>query len=265
MPIAVAGLDSGKHVLLEKPMGRNLNEARLICNAAQRSNRLVKVGFNHRYHPAIAAGHEVASTATLGRVLNARVVYGHGGRPGYENEWRGDADLAGGGEATDQGVHVFDLLHWYMGVPVEAFASLQTAFWPIAPLEDNVFGMLRYQNGGLASFHTSWTQWKNRFSFEVFCEQGSIAIEGLGRSYGAERLLITRRSLDGSPPNLSEQIFGSEDVSWDKEWNEFVGAILDGTDYMGGPADGIIAMRTLDAVYNSAQTGLPAPLKDDPF
>lgn len=251
-PIAVAALEAGKHVLLEKPMGRNLAEARAIAAAAEASSRLVKVGFNHRYHPAISAAQQLIASAALGHIINLRAVYGHGGRPGYEREWRGDAELAGGGEATDQGVHIFDLMHWFAGLPLEAMAYVQRAVWPIEPLEDNAFGLFRFASGAVASFHTSWTQWKNRFLFEVFAEHGSIAVEGLGKSYGPEQLVITRRNPRGGVPDVHVRRFDEVDSSWAREWDDFYAAVTSGHAYLGGPQDGVAAMAMLDAVYRSS-------------
>jgi predicted dehydrogenase len=255
MPIATAAFGSGKHVLLEKPMGRNLAEAQSIAAAAKSADRLVKVGFNHRYHPALAAAHAELGAGDMGAAINIRAVYGHGGRPGYENEWRGSLELAGGGEATDQGVHIFDLLHWFAGVPSEVFSYVQSAVWPISPLEDNAFGLVRFPSSVVASFHTSWTQWKNRFALEIFCERGSLIVDGLGKSYGPERLVLTHRKHTGGVPDVVEQRFDDHDTSWAKEWDEFVAAVLDGRPYMGGATDGLVAMQILDAVYRSATTG----------
>ena len=255
--IAGAALAAGKHVLLEKPMGRNLEEARLIAEASRRGKRRVKVGFNHRYHPAIARAHAELDVGTIGPPINARVRYGHGGRPGYEKEWRGSAELAGGGELTDQGVHVVDLLHWFLGEPREVYAITQTAVWPLGALEDNGFGLLRYDGGVVASFHTSWTQWKNLFSFEIFGERGSLVIEGLGGSYGEETLTIAHRAMQGGAPDVERLAFPGPDRSWALEWDDFLGGVLDGHPYLGDAEDGLVAMATLDALYRSARQRTP--------
>lgn len=260
--IAVEALNAGKHVLAEKPMGRNLAEAEEMAGAAAVSERLLKIGFNHRYHPAIARAKALVEAGTIGAIVNARVRYGHGGRPGYEREWRADAESAGGGELTDQGAHVCDLLHWFVGRPYEAFAYLQTAFWPISPLEDNAFGLFRFPGGAVASMHTSWTQWKNLFSFELFASHGSVHVRGLGGSYGTERLTIARRKPEGGAPDSEETVYDGPDLSWAAEWDEFVGAIVDGTPYSGSPADGVAAARMIDALYRSARASRPVPLAD---
>jgi predicted dehydrogenase len=250
--IALAALAAGKHVLLEKPMGRNFAEARAIADAAFAARRLVKVGFNHRYHPGIALAHERFAGGAIGALINVRVRYGHGGRPGYEKEWRGNFELAGGGELTDQGVHALDLVHWFAGLPSHLFALTQTAVWPIAPLEDNGFALLRFEGGRVASFHTNWTQWKNLFSLEIFGERGALIVEGLGGSYGVETLTQHERAMQGGAPVTRVERFEGPDESWALEWADFIGALLEGKPYHGGPRDGLAVMAMLRDLYASA-------------
>lgn len=259
--VGTAALEAGKHVLIEKPMGRNLAEARRIAAAAVAARRVLKVGFNHRYHPAIREAHRRFTAGEIGRLINLRARYGHGGRPGYEKEWRGDRALAGGGELTDQGVHVLDLMQWFAGEPLAGFAALQTAVWPLGDLEDNGFALLRFDGGVVGSFHTSWTQWKNLFSLEIFGEEGALLVEGLGRSYGVETITVQRRRI-GGPPEETVQRFEGEDSSWTLEWEDFLGAVLDGRAMLGGPGEGLAVMRALDALYRSAAAGRELPVRD---
>lgn len=256
--IAIEALAAGKHVLLEKPMGRDISEARRIADAARRHGKLVKVGFNHRYHPALAQAHATVASGELGALINIRARYGHGGRAGYEKEWRGNPILAGGGELTDQGVHIVDLINWFAGVPSEAYCLVQTAVWPIEPLEDNAMGLFRFKSGAIASFHTSWTQWKNLFSFEVFCQNGSVTVAGLGKSYGVERLEIARRLQQGGVPEMQDISFDCPDDSWHLEWDDFLNGIQSSAPYMGNIDDGLSAMEMIDMLYRSAKTNLPA-------
>jgi predicted dehydrogenase len=255
-PIAEAALAAGKHVLMEKPMGRNLAEAERLAAAAEASGRILKVGFNHRYHPAVAEVLEAVRAGRLGPLVHILARYGHGGRPGLEKEWRSDPDLAGGGHLLDQGVHVADLIHAVAGEPHEAVAFLRTAVWPIAPLEDNAYALYRYEHGPVAQLHVSMTQWKNRFSFEVVGELGAMAAEGLGGSYGEERVVLTRRRMEGGAPDVAERTFPGPDASWALEWDDFIGAVVEGRPPRHGtPADGVAAMRMVDALYRSASEG----------
>ena len=251
-PIAVAAARAGKHVLCEKPLGRDLGEARAIVCAARDAGVVLKTGFNHRHHPAIRAAHQ--RLPELGRVLFARCRYGHGGRAGYEQEWRGNAVSAGGGELLDQGIHVLDLFRWFVGEFVEVHGVMSTAFWQIAPLEDNAFAWLRTAAGQVASLHASWTQWRNLFSFEVYGEHGALAVEGLGGSYGTERLITTTRR-PGELPLVEEESYPGPDRSWVEEWGEFTRAIRAGEVPLGDGYDGLAAMRLVDAIYRAARVG----------
>jgi predicted dehydrogenase len=251
--VAIAALGAGKHVLLEKPMGRNAVEARAIAEAGKRAGRFVKIGFNHRYHPAIRRAHEELTRGTIGKPINARCRYGHGARPGYENEWRGNRELAGGGEMLDQGVHVVDLLHWFLGRPNRVFGVTQSAVWPLGDLEDNGFATLWLAADVLAQIHTSWTQWKNLFSFEIFGKGGALIVGGLGRSYGQESLTIVRRKMEGGVPEVERILYEDVDHSWRDEWGDFLAAIEIGTSYWGTPVDGVVAMNTIEALYRSAR------------
>jgi predicted dehydrogenase len=172
--------------------------------------------------------------------------------------------MAGGGELTDQGVHVLDLINWFAGLPTSVCAMTQTALWPIAPLEDNAFALLRLDGGAIATFHTSWTQWKNLFSFEVFGERGTLVVEGLGGSYGPEKLEVHERASEGGAPLVRIEEFSGPDDSWRDEWSEFVAAIGHGTPYSGGPADGLAVMATLRALYASAESETFVPVEPLP-
>ena len=258
--IAAAALAAGKHVLVEKPMGRGLAEAERMRAAACAAGRVLKIGFNHRYHPAIMEAWRRVTDGAIGEVINVECRYGHGGRPGYEREWRGDRALAGGGELIDQGVHVVDLVHWFVGIPQQAFAVLQTAVWPLGGLEDNAFGLFRFDGGAVAAFHTSWTQWKNLFCFEVYGRSGAVVVQGLGGSYGAETLTAYRRRPEGGAPDAETRVFEEPDGSWRLEWEDFVRATQGGEGMLGTADDGVTAMRMVDALYRSAASGTVVPV-----
>src|SRR5918999_895184 len=250
-------LEAGKHVLCEKPLGRNAEEAATMVEAARANDRVLKVGFNHRHHPAIARAHELASGGAIGPLLGIRAAYGHGGRPGYEHEWRGDAELAGGGELLDQGVHVVDLCRWFLGDFERVSGVVATWYWQVEPLEDNAFALLRTPSGRVASLHTSWTQWRDLFRLEGFGRDGYLVVDGLGGSYGPERLLVGTRIGDGAVPDEEEWRHDGGDVSWDEEWREFTAAVREGREPLGSGRDGLAVAAILDAIYASARVGTP--------
>jgi len=251
-PITIAALAEGKHVLCEKPLGRNRLEATAMATAAARHRRILKVGFTLRFHRAIRQARAICERGDLGPLFYIRAVYGHGGRPGYTAEWRGSREQSGGGELLDQGVHLLDLSRWFLGDFTQVFGSLGRWFWETGEVEDNAFVVLGTPHGQIASLHASWTQWRNRFLFEVTGRDGFVTVEGLGGSYGVETLTIGRRRPESGPPAEDTVRFDGPDPSWDDDWADFIDAIVSG----GHPAvtgdDGVAVMGLVDAIYEGS-------------
>ncbi len=252
-PISVQALQAGKHVLCEKPPGRTVVEAAEMAVAAQDSQKTLKIGFTLRFHPGIRQAHQVCQHGDIGPLYFLRAVYGHGGRPGYDREWRGNAELAGGGELLDQGVHILDLCRWYLGEMHEVVSVTPRWFWDVAPLEDNAFVLLRNSQGQVANFHTSWTQWKNRFSFEVFGRDGYVKVEGLGGSYGVETLTVGHRLPESGPPREEQVVFDGADSSWQDDWEDFMDAIETGRPPEVSGVEGVEVMKLVEAVYRASR------------
>ena len=223
-PLALQAVEAGCHVLIEKPGACRPDELRAVQEAAAAAGLVVRVGFNHRFHPAILRARELLEGADLGPLLFIRARYGHGGRLGYEREWRADASLSGGGELLDQGAHLLDLTRFFAGDGQLAFAELPSAFWTM-PVEDNAFLCLRMTQGGTAWLHASWTEWKNLFSFEIVHRDAKLEITGLGGSYGTERLTFYEMLPEMGPPDTSSWDWPRGDDSWAAELADVVGAI----------------------------------------
>ena len=219
--VALAAIVAGKHVLVEKPAARSVAELDPLIEMAERLNLVVRVGFNHRYHPALCKAKELCISGAIGELMYIRGRYGHGGRVGYEKEWRANPEQSGGGELIDQGVHLIDLARWFLGdiVNVEGFAS--TFYWDM-PVEDNGFMLLRSARQQVAFLHASCTEWKNLFSFEIFGRLGKLQIEGLGGSYGVERLIYYRMLPQMGPPEITTWEYPMGDTSWANEFAEFL-------------------------------------------
>ena len=130
-----------------------------------------------------------------------------------------------------------------------------------APVEDNVFALFRSSRGQVASLHASWTQWKNIFSFEVLGRRGALLIDGLGKSYGIERLTIQRRREEGGVPDEEVSDFPGPDTSWDAEWDEFLDAVRSGRPVLANATDGLAALRLVEAVYEAARGGMMVSVK----
>jgi predicted dehydrogenase len=251
-PIALAAVEAGRHVLVEKPAGRRPEEVRPVAEAARRRGVVAKVGFNHRFHPAIARAKELVGEGAIGPLLFLRGRYGHGGRPGYEKEWRFDPEISGGGELIDQGSHLIDLARWFLGDVELAFGYGPTYFWP-GRVDDNCFLALRTAAGQLAWLHASWTEWKNQFSLEIMGRAGKLTIDGLGGSYGVERLTWHRMLPQMGPPETASWDYPGPDVSFAREFENFVAAIAGQASANGTIDDAIATLEIVRSVYMQKQ------------
>lgn len=249
-PIVLSALENRKHVLCEKPFGINAKESVAMIRAAEKRKKIIQVGFNHRFHPAIMKAYDIFMKGGIGKILFIRARYGHGGRKGMEKEWRFNKAVSGGGELLDQGVHIIDLARWFGGDFDRAYGLAETKFWK-TKIDDNAFALLR-NKGVTVSFHVSTTNWKNIFSFEIFGESGYLQIEGKGGNYGKETLIYGKRK-PGSVPDIAISKFGAKDTSWMREWENFMGAINGRERVVGAAIDGLRANQIVEAIYESSK------------
>lgn len=249
-PLSLKSLQAGKHVLCEKPLGVSTQEIKKCVETAEKNKLVYKAGYNHRFHPAIAKAYLLAVQEKIGKLMFIKASYGHGGRSGYEKEWRAQKELSGGGELLDQGCHIIDLVNWFMGKkPTSIKSSLKTNYWDMTSVEDNAFVIMDYDNA-TASFHTSWTQWKNEFYFEVYGKTGYVKIKGLGGSYGKEILIQGERN-PGQAPIEKVYEFDPVDNSWLDEWKNFMQALVSPEKLLSTGKEGLEVMKIIENIYNS--------------
>jgi predicted dehydrogenase len=250
-PIALAAAAAGKHVLVEKPGALSSVELRGVRTVAEKTGARVRIGYNHRFHPALVRAREIFESGVLGPLMFMRGRYGHGGRKGYDREWRADPNLSGGGELIDQGVHLIDLALFYFGdfKTVEGHAS--TLFWDMK-VDDNAFLSLRTAGGQTAWLQVSCTEWKNMFSLEIYGRDGKLSIDGLGGSYGTERLTYYKMLPQMGPPETSTWEFPGGDGSWAAETSAFIEDIRTSRTPSPGLQEGIRTLEIVESIYRTS-------------
>jgi len=254
--VIIGALDAGKHVFSEKPPGRSVEDIENIIAAETRNPGLkLMFGFNHRYHAGIREAKRIISSGRLGHLLWMRGVYGKSGGEDFERSWRSRKKACGAGILLDQGIHMVDLFRFLCGDFVEVKSMVCTAFWDI-DVEDNAFALLRDEAGHVAMLHSSSTQWKHRFSLEIYLSDGYLSVNGLlssTRSYGDETISVARKQFDdgfahGKP--REEIIYFDTDPSWELETADFLDCVVnDGPVVSGTSTDALKAMQLVFDIY----------------
>ena len=249
--ITLASIEAGKHVLVEKPSARNSAELEPVMAAAEQRGVKVHVGFNHRYHRAFRKARELFEAGELGELMFVRARYGHGGRIGYDKEWRAKPELSGGGELIDQGPHLIDLSRWFLGEFEEVQGFAHTYYWDM-PVEDNGFMLLKTAKRQVAFLHASCTEWKNLFSMEIYGRNAKLEISGLGGSYGVERLTYYKMLPEMGPPETMTWEYPMEDDSWALELAEFYEDIRLNREPSAGLKDAYAVLKVVERIYKES-------------
>ncbi len=246
--VSTAAIRAGKHVLVEKPAGVSVKQIDGLTALARKHGVCVRVGFNHRYHPAFLKAREIFESGVMGELMFIRGRYGHGGRVGYDREWRADPKLSGGGELIDQGIHLIDLAGWFLGEFKKVHGHAATYFWKM-PVDDNAFLDLQTATGQTAWLHVSCTEWKNLFSFEIYGRNAKLHIEGLGGSYGVERLFHYQMKPEMGIPDTKVYEFPGPDESWSREMEAFEKEMRKAEGGSVGLQQARAALKIVEAIY----------------
>lgn len=264
-PNAIAALEAGRHVLVEKPMAMNAREAQSMHDAAKRAGKQLIIGFQYRFSPTAQLIHQQIASGQFGRIMYVRCQALR--RRGIPN-WGvfGRKELQGGGPMIDIGVHVLEMAHYAIGAPkpVSATGNCWTyhgnkpsdvhSVWPnwdwkTYNVEDLAVGMIRFDNGAMLSIEASFVAHieKDVFNFEVMGETG-------GANWDARQLF---KDQDGYMMNISPGFVPTGDWPgmWEKKMQHFVDVCRDGKPCHAPAEHGVMVQKMLDGVYASAAAG----------
>jgi predicted dehydrogenase len=258
--IVCEALDRGMHVFSEKPPGRSVGDVKQMVQAEKNAHdRVLKFGFNHRFHSGVMEAKAIVDSGRYGKLLWARGIYGKAGGLTFENSWRSDKDMAGGGILLDQGIHMVDLLRYFLGEFVEVKSYVQNCFWKGMPLEDNAFALMKTNEDKVGMLHSSATQWKHKFSLDLFMEDGYLCINGIlssTRSYGDESITFARKQFEDCASAMGkpreEIIYFDRDDSWKHELDEFIKCIQGKNSVsVGNSTDALRVMELIEMIYEA--------------
>lgn len=148
----------------------------------------------------------------------------------------------------DQGMHLIDLSRLFAGNFCHIDGFINTYFWDMN-VEDNGFMLLRTETNQVAWLHVSWTEWKNLFCMEIFCRKGKLQIDGLGGSYGVEKLTYYKMLPEMGPPLIESWEFNGPDLSWEAELEEFSEDLRLNREPCPNAVDAYEALKIVDIIY----------------
>jgi len=253
-------LKAGKHVFCEKPPARTSRELQNVIITEKESGKILKYGFNHRYHYSVMEAKKLIESGEMGKLLWLRGVYGKAGSIDYHKNWRNYKHISGGGILIDQGIHMLDLMRYFSKQDFTHINSfVTTSFWNIEA-EDNAFAIMQSDEKVTAMLHSSATQWKHKFLLEMCFEEGYINLDGIlsgTRSYAPEKLVVGKREFEDitfamGKPKENTTWFENDD-SWKLEVSEFVDAILGKSTIQNGTSeDAIETLKLVERIYENS-------------
>ncbi|MFD1848611.1 Gfo/Idh/MocA family protein [Oceanobacillus bengalensis] len=267
--IAIAALEAGKHVLVEKPLSMTVKEAKAVQEAAGKTGNVLQVGFVRRHGDNAKLLKQFIDHGDLGEIYYAKASCLR--RLGNPGGWFSDKKRSGGGPLIDLGVHMVDICWYLMGKPRPVSVSGNTyhklgnrsnvknlSFYKAADydpsinsVEDLTNAMIRFENGASLLVDVSFTLQakKDEVSVKLFGDKGGAEIE-------PELMIVSEQhdTILNMTPQMDTLGFDFA-KAFSNEINQFVSCCLDGTENIAPVEDGVEVMRMLQGIYESAETG----------
>lgn len=258
--VAIACLEAGLHVLCEKPLAMNALEAQSIADAAQKSGKVCMVSHVLRFRDDVLALKSEIESGNIGEIYYARAMARRiSGIPKWGG-WFTQQKLSGGGPLIDTGVHILDLAWWLCGCPTPISASgvAYAKFGPrklglgaggagndegVFDVEDLAAGLIRFENGLSLHFEATWAI--HAPGDERFCHlhgtQGAILWDDAPKIIDENGVVSSVTAQSGD--------------AWTNQMAHFIACIQNGAAPDPDAAQGVVMMRILDALGQSARDG----------
>ena len=267
--MVLAAIGAGAHVLCEKPLSNTVDSCRRMLDMAAERGRTIAVGFNHRYYPSVRFMRSAIDRGQIGAIDHLRVFGGHDGLSNFRADWMYKAPLSGGGAMMDVGIHMTDLVRFFLGEIAEVYGVATERLWHVPGSEDNAMAIMKNDAGVAAIYQATWAEWKGyKIFIEAYGERGMVRA-----SYAPMFNLLVTQDRPGGPrrrrvklyPELivREKLRGWQSTTYatfEAELSDFV-ARLDGA--VVPLADGWAGLRAVEiaaAVRESTMSSAPIRL-----
>jgi myo-inositol 2-dehydrogenase/D-chiro-inositol 1-dehydrogenase len=256
--VALRAIAADKHVLIEKPMARTIEDAERVASAAEDGGRVVAVGHVIRYFPEYRRIGAAIASGELGEVAVATF-----GRRCQQPDWAPDAwhtsMQRSGGVVLDMMIHDVDLVRWYFGEPTSVYARClgSDAYGGL----DYAIATLTVPGGPICHLHGSWAEPEGFSQMAEVCgSKGMLSYDSRGR----DALLVARHGAAGAaatalppPPADERDPFRMQQADW-------IGEILGRGTLVNDARWAMTSMRVALAMLESGQTGRVVELAGDP-
>ncbi|NLG88260.1 MAG: Gfo/Idh/MocA family oxidoreductase [Clostridiaceae bacterium] len=252
--MAVDVMNSGKHVLLEKPLAINVDDAQKIIETAKTTGKSLGVCFQNRYNPTSIWIKQFLDSGRAGRIIGCRAfLTWYRDEEYYKSEqWRGTWSMEGGGVLINQALHSIDLIQWFIGEADWLKASIDTRLLKgVIEVEDTAEITIGFKNGAKCLFYASLCYTMNSPLFlELHCENAVITLnDGIYVTYsdGKEEFIQNPDKVSGSVAYWG--------LSHEKLIEDYYGCLITGKSFLIDGEQAIKSLKIVKAAYESSRTG----------
>jgi predicted dehydrogenase len=270
-PATIAAAEAGKHVVCEKPLGRDADESYEIWSRVAATGVKHLCAFNYRFVPAVRLARELIDAGELGEVRHFRGRYLQDWGDTTDEVWRFDRGVAGSGALGDLATHVVDLARYLVG-EIETVGGFLRTFVAGREVDDAVESTVEFRSGAVGTIEATRLALgrRNAFQWEINGTKGSLSfdMERLNelevfradgaRARGFKRVLVT----EPDHPFMEHWWPPGHIVGWGDtfvhELRHMLAAIAGETDVAPHGAtfeDGYRAAEICDAIVRSSESG----------
>ncbi len=261
-PVTVAAINAGAHVLCEKPMAMNTQQAQKMADTARAKKKKLMIDFSYRFMPEAQALKNIVDTGAVGDIYYARTTWHRTRGIPWFGPWFSQKDKSGGGPLIDLGVHRIDLAMWLMGNPKPVTASGSTYDMLGKELakkankkfdvEDLALAMVRFDNGATMLVDISWAincERSEEMASYLYGTKAGICHRNVGEGYKFEAYIFgewdgtyVTSKIKNLPPAMNPV-------------DHFIDVVTEGTKPIATTQHGVDVMKVLDGIYKSARLG----------
>ena len=243
--IIIDSLNAGKHVFCEKPLARNVDEAKEIFNITKKSKNILQVGSNHRFFESVMYAKKLIDDGTIGEVLSFNGRIGHNGER-LKNTWFWKKEISGGGTLLDNGCHLLDLSRFFVGNFVSGTGLISNVYWKNIEVEDTASGIFKTEEGKIATIFCSWRLLSGYFFFEINGSEGYLNVDGRFDTHGGDKIFWSTKK-DGK--FFSRDFSHIKPNSYQLEIDNFVLNLKNNKECSPTASDAFEVMKMISFVY----------------